>query len=71
MQQIAKVGYINRIKDVSGVSGTGRVAEFIEYDDKVIIRWISGNIRSLTIYHNIEEVKNIMCHNGNSEIIYY
>ncbi len=65
------MGYINRKVDTTGVSGTGRVAEFIEYDNRVIVQWICNGVKSMVIYNNIDELKQINGHGGNSEIIYY
>lgn len=71
VEPIGKLGYINRKVDISNVSGTGRVAEFVEYGNRVIVQWITGKIKSTVTYDNIEEVKQVMCSGGNSEIVYY
>ena len=71
LKPVAKIGYINRKVDNTGISGTGRVAEFIEYDNRVIVQWLCTGVKSMVIYNNIDELKQINCHGGNSEIIYY
>lgn len=45
--------YLTRDEDVSGVSGTGRVAEGVEWEDgKVSVSWLSR-------YHIVETIDNI------------
>lgn len=62
--------FLNRIKDVSGVSGVGdHIAEGIEWDTgKVSLHWLVGSIHSTTLYDKIEEVEVIHGHNGNTYI---
>lgn len=57
-----------RDEDVSGVSGTGCVAEGIQFSDgTAVIHWKS-KIHSTNIYGNIEEVLAIHGHGGASKI---
>ena len=54
-----------RDDDVTGVSGTGVVAEGIEFSDgRVAIRWIVGEHRSTATWDNINAVIAIHGHNG-------
>lgn len=54
-----------RDEDVTGVSGTGVVAEGIEFSDgRVAIRWIVGEHRSTVTWDNINAVIAIHGHNG-------
>ena len=71
IKPIGKLGYINRKVDISKVSGIGRIAEFVEYENRVIVQWICDDVKSTVTYDNIDQVKKINCHGGNSEIIYY
>lgn len=62
---------LQRLEDVSGVSGTGIVAEGIEFSDgRVAMRWIVGDHRSTVSYDAIEDVKAIHGHNGATEVIW-
>lgn len=56
--------YVVRTEDVSGVSGTGRVAEGVEFTDGTCaIRWLShtsatgvyANVKQLLIIHGHED----------------
>jgi hypothetical protein len=61
-----------RLQDVSGISGTGPVAEGVEFTNgKVVMQWIvpdKGNgIRpSMAIYDNIESLEAIHGHDGST-----
>lgn len=61
---------LNRMVDVSGVSGTGKVAEGVIFSNgKVVICWL-GSTSSIVIHDNIENIIKIHCHNGSTEIKY-
>ncbi|WP_041560288.1 hypothetical protein [Nocardia farcinica] len=56
---------LERAEDVSGVSGTGTVAEGIELPDgRVAIRWCVGEHRSTVVWDSLESVEKIHGHNG-------
>ena len=56
--------YFEREKDISGVSGVGRVLEGVQYSDgTVAVRWLSKHA-STAIYANIKEFEAIHGHNG-------
>lgn len=66
-----------RKQDVSGVSGTGVIAEGIQFSDGVVaLRWIvspgskgHGNPTSVVFHDNgIESVRTIHGHEGNTEV---
>lgn len=60
---------LERSEDVSGVSGTGTVAEGVEFSDKrVALRWIVGEWRSTVIWDSIEAVRIIHGHDGATKI---
>lgn len=62
--------YFEREKDISGVSGTGRVLEGIEFTDgTVAIRWLSER-SSTAIYKNIQEFEEIHSHGGLGHIVW-
>lgn len=55
---------LNRSEDVSGVSGTGTVAEGIEFGDGVvIISWL-GEHHSLEIHPTLQSLLDIHGHGG-------
>lgn len=63
---------LHRDEDVTGVSGTGLVAEGIEFsDNSVVVRWI-GNWPTSVVFHDrgIESVDAIHGHNGVTRIIF-
>lgn len=56
--------YVYRRSDVSGVSGTGRVADGIEFTDgTVVIRWLTETA-STAVYDSIEHLHAIHGHSG-------
>lgn len=62
--------YLQRDEDVSGYSGTGRVADGVQYNDGVIaLRW-NGNTPTTTIYNNIKEMDYLHSHDGRTKIVW-
>lgn len=60
-----------RDHDVSGVSGTGLVAEGVEFSDgRVAIRWVTGEHRSTVTWDSIEAVQAIHGHGGATRIVF-
>lgn len=56
-----------RIKDVSGISGTGWVAEGVEFsDNQVILRWF--NTGAITVFKNMDLLEKIHCGGGTSRV---
>lgn len=56
---------LHRVEDISGVSGTGKVAEGVEFSDgTVVIRWIVGRHRSTVVWPNLAAVEAIHGHGG-------
>jgi hypothetical protein len=56
--------------DKSGVSGTGVVAQGVEFPDGfVLMRWL-GQIRSVSIFNSIDEVDEIHGHQGCTKILW-
>ena len=59
-----------RHRDASGISGTGAVAEGVEFSNgKCALAWIT-TLRSVAIYDSIRELETIHGHNGATEIEY-
>jgi hypothetical protein len=59
---------LQRNEDVSGVSGTGIVAEGVEFSDgTVVIRWLSDH-RSTVIWPDLHHVEVIHGHDGRTVI---
>lgn len=62
--------YLTRFEDVSGVSGTGRVARGIEFDDgSVIMQWNTSH-QSIGLYWSMEHLIDIHGHEGRAVIEY-
>lgn len=60
--------YLYRIVDTSKVSGTGMVAEGVEFSDGTCaLRWLS-EYRSTAIYNSLKELERIHGHNGSTEV---
>ena len=59
---------LNRSKDESGISGTGIVAEGLQFSSKkCVISWLSDT-PSIEIYDSIEEIRRIHGHQGETQI---
>lgn len=65
-----KTFHLHRVKDISGVSGVGTVAEGVEFSNgKVALAWHSS-YKSIAIYDSIKDVETIHCHGGFTQIIW-
>lgn len=61
---------LQRTEDESGVSGTGMVAEGTLFTNgKVVLAWVS-DIKSVTVYENMEELDQIHGHGGKSHVVW-
>jgi hypothetical protein len=57
-----------RIEDESGVSGTGHVAQGVEFDNgKCALAWLTA-VSSVALYDNIEDLEKIHGHDGKTII---
>jgi hypothetical protein len=57
-----------RHEDETGVSGTGKVAEGIEFSNgKCAMAWLTA-YRSVAVYDNIRELEHIHGHDGKTDI---
>lgn len=66
-----RIFYLQRDEDVTGISGTGRVAEGVVFSDGVVsMRWTSKTPSSVVWYDGIEAVTAVHCHDGKTRIIW-
>lgn len=62
---------LHRDEDETGISGTGVVAEGVEFSDgPVALRWIVGDHRSTVVWPSIEAVEAIHGHGGRTRIVW-
>jgi hypothetical protein len=62
--------HLVRIEDVSGVSGTGHVAEGVVFSNGwCVLRWMSRH-PGLEFFQNIEDVEAVHCHGGKTKIVF-
>jgi hypothetical protein len=60
---------LHRDEDATGVSGTGIVAQGVEFDDGTCaIRWIKDR-HSTGLYSSMRDVRAIHCHGGTTRIV--
>lgn len=63
--------HLQRDEDVSGISGTGRVAEGVEFSDgTVVIRWTAGDRHSTVVWSDMAGVEAIHGHGGATRIVW-
>lgn len=56
--------------DVSGVSGTGIVAEGVQFHDgQCVLSWF-GRFHSITVWPNIDDVISVHGHEGATEVVF-
>jgi hypothetical protein len=61
---------LDRTEDHSGVSGTGIVAEGVEFGDgTAVLRWVVG-LRSTAVYESMSDVVAIHGHNGSTQVVW-
>lgn len=61
---------IQRTEDPTGVSGTGQVAEGVQFaDGYVALRWMTIH-RSVSVWNSINDVVSVHCHHGMSKIVW-
>lgn len=61
---------LNRVEDATGTSGTGIVAEGIEFSDgSVALRWRSS-VKSTAVYETIKAVAAIHGHGGRTQVLW-
>lgn len=63
--------HLMREQDFTGVSGTGRVAEGVEFSDGVCaMHWIVPPAKSTAFYTSVDDLIKIHGHDGRSKIEY-
>lgn len=63
--------YLRRLKDESGVSGTGIVAEGIELTNgQCVLHWLTI-YSSIAVYPSLKELTNIHSHDGKTVVEFY
>jgi hypothetical protein len=61
---------LHRDQDVTGISGTGLVAEGAAFSDGgAVVRWLTG-IRSTVVWDDVEAVEKIHGHGGQTRIVW-
>jgi len=61
--------HLLREEDVSGVSGTGIVAEGVEFESgKVVISWLVPPF-SMSIHNSMEAARNVHGHEGKTKFV--
>ena len=65
-----RIFQLDRKEDVSGVSGTGIVAEGVQFSNgKVVISWLSENT-SVVVYDSMTIAMNVHCHGGKTRVVW-
>jgi len=59
-----------RDEDVTGVSGTGTVAQGVVFDDGVtVIRWTAGPHQSTVVWDNLDAAVAVHGHDGRTRFV--
>ena len=62
---------LHRDTDETGISGTGIVAEGVEFSDgTVVLRWAASAHKSTVLWDNIGDVEAIHGHGGKTRIVW-
>lgn len=65
-------GFLARAEDVTGLSGTGRVAWIVEFPDgKAVVRWCVSSVRQTAVFDSIEDVMAVHGHDGRTVFEWY
>jgi hypothetical protein len=65
-----KLFYLQRNEDASGVSGTGRVAEGVQFSDGTcVMRWLTY-VSSIGHYANMDDLVFIHGHEGRTIVVF-
>mgnify|MGYP001588248013 FL=1 len=61
---------LRRLEDVSGVSGTGVVAEGVEFSNgRVVLCWLSS-VSSITVFDSVGDLMRIHGHQGRTHLVW-
>lgn len=59
-----------RDEDVTGISGTGVVAEVVEFSNgKTVVQWIVGDHQSTVVWDDLHSVEVIHGHGGATRLV--
>jgi len=62
--------HLMRTEDPTGVSGTGKVAQGVDFGNHwVVLNWLSEH-PSLEVFRSIEEVQTIHGHEGKTQVVF-
>lgn len=62
--------HFERAKDISGISGCGKVACGVMFDDgQIALHWV-GEHSSINIYRSIDDLLYVHGHNGTTKLIW-
>jgi len=75
---VARRFHLHRRSDITGISGTGVVAEGIQFTDgTVVVRWLTAgtarpeHVKPTTVIHgDIDSVIGLHGHNGATEVVW-
>lgn len=62
--------YLMRKKDISGVSGTGKVAEGVEFENGMCALSFSSSYPHANVYANMRAVHEVHGHHGNTDVVF-
>lgn len=63
--------HLERDADVTGISGTGVVAEGVVFSDgHAAVRWVVGEHRSTVVWESVDSVVAIHGHNGATRLVW-
>jgi len=70
IQPSARRFHLERVEDVTGVSGVGRVAEgMVASDGRVALRWLSA-CGSWVLYDNVDALVQVHGHGGATRVVW-
>ncbi len=62
--------YLQRKEDISGVSGVGKVAEGMEFENGLCVLSFSSSYPHANVYANMRAVEEVHGHGGATEVIF-
>jgi len=63
--------HLHRDEDETGISGTGVVAEGVEFSNGYCaLSWVGSSANSVTVYPNIKQLEAVHGHNGRTRLVF-
>jgi hypothetical protein len=63
--------HLDRTEDQTGVSGTGVVAQGVEFDNgKVAMTWIVRDMPTVTVYDSMDWIEVLHGHDGRTVVVW-